>query len=572
MAISLTTKSLKRIIAEHDRYWDDLRPEMRQLRYAYETRFWAKSKIDALYQDVQHTQIEVASGYALIESTVASLFTKNPAVVVKGDIRGRGDARKVNSLANLFLDRARRQAEDASRLALIYPNSFLKLYPATHSDIYQRVKISTIMPWDVIVDCTADSWENQRYIAHRYWISLRDAITKFGNKKYTPVSRENYLDKDDVREYTSQVVESDADSYDQYIQVIEVYDMLDDRVLIYSEQYKEGTVWLYDGIELPAPTDDDPEATEKISKIPFRTSDDHPICPIVPLYFSRLPNDPMRGYSALRRSYDQIIEMNIIRTFQSAGVRKASRQWLVKQGTMNPDALSKLVMGIDGEYIEVDLPPGQELNSIIFPVPHTPIRPELEQYTQMVMGDLNKGSVMAPFTRGEATKATASEVTALAAYSSTEVGRLARERDAMIEKVAQLYISIIKMYLTEEGEKDLIIMDGKSTVLDPKDLDGDFAFYAQDGGSTPISDAQKKQELASSVPLLLSLGVSKTDILKELVRTMGLPESFIKEEQIQSPTQTPSPTVDTTLPVDNQLGLAPGSNPSPSQISNVLPG
>lgn len=569
MPISLTVNSLERIINEHDKYWNDKRSEMRKLRHAYETRFWEKDQTSLYYDEENTLRIEVPVGYAMTESTIASLFTSNPAIVTKGDIRGRGDPRKVTSLANLFLSRSRRQIEDACRLAFIYPNAFLKLYPSPHMDLYQRVKLTVIPAWDVIVDCTADSWDNQRYVAHRYWVSLRDAIAQFGNKDYDTISREDYLDKDHVPD----TEHSDEDPYDQYIQVVEVYDMLDDKIKIYSKQYQEGKKWLYDGIEIPYPTDTDPEATKKIDKIPFRTSDDHPICPIVPVYFNRLPLNPMRGYSALFRSYDQIVEINTIRTYQSAGVRKASRQWLVSQGAMNADALSKLVAGIDGEYIEVNLPNGKGLSEMIYPVPHTPVRPEMEAYAQTVQDDLNKGSVMAPFTRGEATKATASEVTALAAYSSTEVGRLARERDAIIESMAQLYISIIKRYLAEDGEKDLIVIDGKSTVLDPKDLDGDFGFYAQDSGSTPISDAQKKQELAAAVPLLLSLDVSKADILKELVRTMGLPESFIKEGQTPSIGQTPSSTVTPTdIPVDNQLGLAPGSNPSPSQISNVLPG
>ena len=573
MAISLTTKSLKRIISEHDRYWDVLRQEMRELRYAYETRFWEKTRENNYYAEIQNAQIETSRAYEYVESYIASLFSKNPSVVVKGDIRGRGDARKVTSLANLFLVKVREQTEDASRLALIYPNSFLKIYPANHSDIYQRVRIATIHPWDVIVDCTADSWANQRYVAHRYWISLRDAINKFGNKKYNPVNRENFLDKEERS--SSRIEAGDADPYDQYIQVTEVYDMLDDRVLIYSEQYKNGDVWLYDGIEIPSPTEDDPEATNKISNIPFRTSDDHPICPIIPVYFNKLPSDPMRGYSALRRVYDQIVEMNVIRTYQSAAVRKGARQWLVKQGTMNADALSKLVAGVDGEYIEVDLPNGQELSGTIYPVPHSPVRPELEEYIREVQSDFDRGSVMAPFTRGEATKATASEITALAAYTASEVGRLARTRDSVIEQISRIYISIVKMYLTEDGEKDLIVMDGRSTVLDPKDLDGEFSFYAQDSGSTPVSDAQKKQEMMTTAPLLLNLGATKEEVLKELVRAMGLPETFIPETtQAGSVDNLPpaSGLVNTDIPRDTQLGLSPGSNPSPSQISTVLPG
>jgi len=63
--------------------------------------------------------------------------------------------------------------------------------------------------------------------------------------------------------------------------------------------------------------------------------------------------------------------------------------------------------------------------------------------------DINRGSILAPFSRGEATKATATEVAALAQYSASEIGKLARERDGAIEMISTVYLRIIALMAEE---------------------------------------------------------------------------------------------------------------------------
>ncbi len=53
------------------------------------------------------------------------------------------------------------------------------------------------------------------------------------------------------------------------------------------------------------------------------------------------------------------------------------------------------------------------------------------------MEDRERGTVAASFVRGEATKATATEIAALAAYTSSELGCMARERDGAIEQLVE---------------------------------------------------------------------------------------------------------------------------------------
>jgi hypothetical protein len=318
-------------------------------------------------------------------------------------------------------------------------------------------------------------------------------------------------------------------------------------------------------VEIPEGTSEIEEV--KYDEIPFKDSAGHPVAPIIPLYFSRQPDLPMRGYSALRRVYDQVQEVNILRTYQASMVRRAARQWVVESGVFDAEAMSKLSQGVDGEFIEVELSQGQQLAGSIVAVPHTPVPPELERYVQQVQDDFERGSVLAPFTRGESSRATATEITALAAYSSSEIGRLARERDAAIEHIASSFISVMKLYLKDDG--DVIIMEGMPKTINQEDLTGDFTYYANDTGATPISEAVKKQEFLAVMPTLIEMGVPQQEVLSHLINMMDLPQSFITalEGAVQQEQQ-----VATTAA---QQGIAESSGmqgqPSPQDIQQFLP-
>ncbi len=82
----ITPKLARTIYESHNYYWDERRPEMRRLRNAYLMRYWQRS---IAYDD--SLLIETSRAYELIESYVASLFVRDPSVVVKPDLRGAGD-------------------------------------------------------------------------------------------------------------------------------------------------------------------------------------------------------------------------------------------------------------------------------------------------------------------------------------------------------------------------------------------------------------------------------------------------------------------------------------------------
>jgi hypothetical protein len=561
----MKAKIAEALFRRHEAYWDEQKSELRKLRAAYMTRFWDKD-----YSPDQ-VLIETTRAYEYVEGYIASLYSRNPSVVVKGDVRGRGDSNKVQALSNAFLDKIRTQIEDVSRLALIYPCAFLKLYATQHPDPFKRVGVSAVAAWDVVVDTDAGSWSQQKYVGHRYHITLQEAKAKYGNKRYATHQLIRFLDYDNSENNArymgvnlSALNESgqEPESPFEYIQVVEFYDLENNKMYVWSPDYLNGEKWLFDGVEIEIGDGEESEK-QKYDQIPFTDAANNPIAPLVPLYFSRQPDLPLRGYSALRRVYSQVEETNIIRTYQSTMVRRAARQWVVKKGVFTDEDMAKLALGADGEYIEAELSPSQNLAGSIQAVPHASVPAELETYVRQVNDDFQRGSVMAPFTRGEATRATATEITALASYSSSEIGRLARERDAMIEHCASVYVSMMKIFL--EDDPDVIVINGKTQVVRQEDLDGDFNFYALDAGATPVSDAVKKQDFMNSIGMLMELGVPQQKVLQELVRKLDLPEDFLETqvEGIQDLAQTqqqPSPTA----------ALEQGQQGSPQAVAQVL--
>jgi hypothetical protein len=504
-------KFIKIIFSDHKEFWKQQAGDLKRYKNAYESKFWKEEMYDTTM-----IRVETADAYGFIESYISSLFSKSPSVVIGADLAATGgDPKLAQAAANRFLYNQREQFEIASRLALIYPYSALKLSPAESDEMLDKATITAIPCWEVILDRDATAASDQRFIGHTYYLNMVEAKRKFGNKKFVAVPKENYFDEGGGPvSYTKQDYNDLPDDY-LYIEIVELYDLLHNEVYYWSPSYKNG-----DGLILR-------------SEIPVRTYNDLPLAPIVPLFYSRSPSKPMEGLSSLARLYDQFYEKNILRTYWANAVRRDSRQYLYREGMIDEEALAKITAGIDGAMIGVD---SDTLSGIIMPVGVEPISSNFDRYLAAIESDINRGSSLAPFARGEATKATATEITALAQYSASEIGKLARERDNSLENIVNVYIRTLVL-LAEDGDKAVLNVEGEGKVITPADLEGKFRINALDQGSTPLSDAIRKQNLLSLLPTLQGLGVPPEKIKEEIIRAYELPKSFL--EALPAPPEAP---------------------------------
>ena len=533
MSLKMTVHAVRRIVDVHDKYWNDSdrRNECYRLGSAYMTRFWQ----DQDGFDLNNLQVQTSDGYGYIESYVASLFARNPAVVMKSGLRSKGDVDKAQAAANWWLrEYARKVAERATRRGLTFPFSSVKLFPvAGEADPYNRIRMRVLMPWETIIDDDADDWTHQRWVGHVYWIPLGDALEKFGTKKFDIAKRVGYFDELSGQEQESPEGDDNLDrQLWGYIRVTELY--VGNMRYFWSPQYQNGEKFIL------------------AEKNPFDKYNGEPVIPIIPMYYNYDITCPLYGYSSLRRVYDQIREKNVIRTYKARAIRKVARTYLAKKGVLDEEKKAQLVAGYDGLILEIDEDDPQKA---LVALQHQSIPTEVDTYTSQVQGDLDRGSVMAPFTRGEATKASATEISALEVYSSSEIGRLARERDSFIENLVSAFLPMLALYLKNATEGvDIVNIDGSQVVLRPEDLLGDFSIYAQDSARTPLSDAARKHELLTLLGTLAQLGVKPDVILKELARRFDLPESFV-QGQVENQGADSTPAVPTAPRAEDMAGM-----------------
>ena len=536
-------KFIRIIFTDHKNYWKNQSGELKKYKNAYESKFWKEQE----YNETM-IRIETADCYSYVESFISSLFAKSPSVVIGSDLAATGgDPKLAQAAANRFLYNQREQLEIASRLALIYQFAALKLSPVPSNEMLDKVTIRAIPCWEVMLDRDATGVEDQRFIGHTYYLNMVEAKRKFGAKKFVAVPKQNYFDEGGAPvSYTKQDYNDLPDDY-LYIEIVELYDLLNDEVYYWSPSYKNG-----DGIILK-------------SEIPVRTYNDNPLAPIVPLFYSRSPSKPMEGLSAVARLYDQFYEKNILRTYWANATRRDSRQYLFKEGSVDEESLAKITAGIDGAMIPID---NDSLTGIIMPVGVEPISSNFDRYQNYIESDINRGSSLAPFARGEATKATATEVTALAQYSASEIGKLARERDNALESIVNVYIRTLVL-LADDGEKAVLSVEGEGKTITTDDLEGKFRINALDQGSTPLSDAIKKQNLLSLLPTLQGLGVPAEVIKEEIIRAYELPKNFLDVPQQAAPAAAAAPSA---ADVSNISGGVATGDTDAQQLASALQG
>lgn len=544
----LTPLEVRTILEVHDRHWDAVRDDMRLYKRLYMTKFW--DPMHSRYTSgVLRTQVSRA--YSTVESYIGSLYAKNPAVKVEPDLRDRGNPEVAQAVANAYLLSTREQLEDATRLALIYPCSFLKLSPVENIDPLKRVACAALPPWEVIVDASASSWGQQRWVGHVSLMPVAEAEVRYRKQAadFRPRAYSKWIEQATA---STGLVNEDAQATvpdtDKWIQVVEVYDLQADKLLVWSADFANGEEFLFSGVTvqvgaLPAPSGDaqqpEPELVHETTGIPFKSASGRPVVPIIPLYFSRDPDTPLRGYSLIGRLADQFRELNVMRTYQAQGVRRMARQWMVRAGFLSEESAAKIAQGVDGEFIEVDLAPGMPIEGNISPVPQTPIPADVLSYAATVDQDIREGGTLAPFTRGEVTGSTATEQQLLNAYTSSEISRMARIRDSAITSIASTYNVILSVVLGDDAEPLALPNPIGPTILSADDLTGDFGYWSEDSGTTPMNDFTKQQSLERLGPLLVQLGADPKMVLEEVVRVFQLPDGLAK---VLEAAPAPAPT------------------------------
>ena len=77
MKYDMTPDIVQQILKVHNDFWDHQRNDLYRYKQAYETRFWDKAS-----EAQQSVYVQTSDAYGYIESYIASLFARNPGVIV----------------------------------------------------------------------------------------------------------------------------------------------------------------------------------------------------------------------------------------------------------------------------------------------------------------------------------------------------------------------------------------------------------------------------------------------------------------------------------------------------------
>jgi hypothetical protein len=100
--------------------------------------------------------------------------------------------------------------------------------------------------------------------------------------------------------------------------------------------------------------------------------------------------------------------------------------------------------------------------------------------------------------------------------------------------------------LLDDSNKTVIVTPDGAKIVTVAALDADWTVYAIDGGSTPMTDILRKQQIMQLLPSLSGLGVPPLALKEEVIRLFGLPESFNQEVAPPAPTDTSPVSTDTS--------------------------
>ena len=589
----LKAEFIQDIVAAHTSRMDRAKPRMQKHRDAYLTRFWNHHGTGD-YEEDGLVRIEVNRLYGFVEAYVGSLFPKSPRVVFGPDISGDGDPEKAQLAANRWLDTSDiyQRLESAIRQGLIYPGSALKIgLDLTKSDPKDRIWVHLLPWWELLVDHDVHDLGEQRFIGHLYWENEDVLRRRFdGLPEDLQTSKRipffEHRGKSKARR-TKKDNTFEGESNESFVRVLEFYNLVDD--------WEEGAQPLRGVFEVYLPDQKGGVELEPIHRgpFPFDKPNGDPLAPIYPLIFNHIPEHPLQGLAAVERVYQQARELNLLRSHWANAVRRDSRQMLVrKDAGIDEEALSKFTQGQDGAIIPVE--GNNPLSTLVFPIQFQPLNVNHQIYENQIEKDFDQGSAAAPFTRGLATRATATEVNRLHDYTETEIGRHARRKDVWIAKVIEGYIRALIAALkievpdtydavVEERVQDPIVLRfrrgaGPPVEIGTEDLDADFTIGIVDAASTPLSKEARRVNFMNLAPMIIQLweqvqtgNAVAGRIMKYLVELFDFPADFDPDNILEDIGQGEQPLGPPEEIVEAEGGVAvpegvpePGAAPQPA--------
>jgi hypothetical protein len=577
---------VKRTVKDFDAWVGKQRLEWQSYRYAFEDKFWS-DKGGRAADGTAGFKEEIIAGYPVkvqinhirpwVFSFVDSLFHKGLRSIVSSPTLPRGKAKdivgpegvdevKPKAMLSKLLDFWMRRVEieetteRAFIMGMLYPEIGLKLgiddtIIGEKGHPIESIWVDALPPWECLWDRRARSLRQLRYIGHVYWVSREELLSRFPDIKPDDVCPT--IAPDTVEEGPERTRANALNELrdDQMVRILEFFDLT-----CGDDKDSEFRVYLLEGGK---------GETEKpvfAGPMPFSDVTGKSLPSIIPAIFVNVPEHPLRGIPPVGSLFGLNSEENYAHTFLiNAARRDSARHLMVDKEMIDEEALSNMTDGQDQSVVPVDTQ-GKDLTKGMHWVEHQPVSSTLLQVMNALSVARDNVAGKSQLGRGEAIKyASAAEVHSLVAYDESTLGRIRKRMDVTVVALLKLFVRVLATAMDLAKEKSItVLVEDKEVTVERWWLDEDWEIALVDAASTPMAEAQKRQDFQQISQSLLELYAEVQNgnamakvMIKYMVDIFDLPKDMSVEALAAPP---PTPPVEAT-PVGPPAPVAAGPAP-----------
>lgn len=391
---------------------------------------------------------------------------------------------------------------------------------------FDEPQVRRVSPWDIWVDPAVVDWDQRRWVDHRYWRRYEEVRSdKTYNQGRLDAEASAMESSDGITSISANTRTSMAMSDSLLrVEIHELWDLEDEKLYVCTP-----------GVEKPLFYDDWPNAIGQ----PFTFFP----CFDVP--------DAFYPEGVIERLGSKIWESDELIREQILSRRRQHQQYMIRKRHSNAHLKKVLESGQDGAVAEME-DSNEPLKEILFPIPMSPVNPELYRQEQMLEQRASKELGITEYERGYADQVrTATEVDTISRFGTARTAAMHNHlRDGM-ENIARHLIGLAQENMTTKDVVRLIgrkeynawlestpdaFADGDEMVVPfgRRDISGEFDFKITPSSAQPDSEQLRRQQLMNFAQIALPLPfVNGPAVMKEVASQLGImqPERFVLDPE-----------------------------------------
>ena len=583
----------------------------RRFNALWKSDYWADRGLPSdRYTDLTTAQdkqirVEVNRIKGFVYSYLGSLFPQRLKVRYESQ-DDRGNDEYATRVGNRWLRRRDMAANVTEWMgqAIMYDGACLKVRVNRKAPKLRARVVSDVVPWwEAIVDRDVRSLAEQRYIGHAYYIPRAEAVKRFKDPTISGMDwTDPMLSKESSDTFSAANQATKDPARQNFVLVVEWYNFADDYILGETDPVTHRPLANYEPVldpvtrqpirakgryEVYLPNEPDGWLyPREVRLLPHVDSDEEVMWPLYPLVFNHEWGYPLRGLSTVEAAYDAFREKILVRSMAANSIKRDARQILLPKGWLDTNNKDLVSRGVDGAVLEYEQPENDNRNiaQVMAKMDFGNLPSSHDSYDAQIEDDINRAG-RAPLTRGETSPyVSATQSTLANTYASTDIGMMADQRDALLERLMR-HVMVAHVDVMREAGADATLtvkVRGEKVKVKADDLDGDWEVSVTSGAATAMEEDAKRQRLLAVLPVLAQIlkGVEAGAphaiiLLDELVDLFDLPDALrskllleaIKEAKAGMEIQ---PQPGQNLPGSGQLPTpeVTGPRPMPEAVNN----